>query len=90
MLPAEGLQCSSLGHVPYANGLVFTIGEDQLLTRMENGGRDIVVVSSTSIHFPTFCFYRRIKEEHKTDVPLILHNFTWRSSAPDTINGRFG
>jgi len=53
MLPSESLHSGPLGHVPDPNRLVFSIRENQLVTRVEDTGRDIVEVTSAGVNFPS-------------------------------------
>ena len=46
----EDVKAGPLLHVPHTDTLVLGIGEDQLRIRMEENGRDVVVVSTASVH----------------------------------------
>jgi len=48
----EGVKTSPLGHVPHSDGLVLGVWDDQVLARMKDGARDIVVVASASVDLP--------------------------------------
>lgn len=52
MLTAEGVEADPLGHVPYPDGFVLRVGEDQLLSWMKHDAGHIVVVATAGIHLP--------------------------------------
>ena len=52
VLPSEGVDHHALGHVPDANRFVFAVGQDQILSRVENDAGNVVVVASAGVHFP--------------------------------------
>lgn len=52
MLPTEGVQTRALGHVPDADGLVLTVGDNQLVSRVEQYAGNVVVVPATCVYFP--------------------------------------
>ena len=52
MLPPECLHALPLRHVPHANGLVFRVGNNELLLRMEEGARDVVDVAAQRVDLP--------------------------------------
>lgn len=54
MLSPECLHGRPLGQIPYTDGFVFTTRDDQFVLGVEEGGRDVVEVSSTRIDFPSF------------------------------------
>ena len=41
-----------LGGVPDPDGLVLRVGEDEVLARVEDHARHVVVVTSASVHLP--------------------------------------
>ena len=41
-----------LGHIPDADALVLRIAEDQLLARVEDGTRHVVVMTATGVNLP--------------------------------------
>lgn len=41
-----------LGHIPDSDTLVLRIAEDQLLARMEDGTRHIVVMTTAGVNLP--------------------------------------
>lgn len=53
VFPAERVEAVALGHVPNADALVFRVGEDQLLARVEQHARHVVVVAAARVHFPS-------------------------------------
>ena len=53
MFTTESIETSSFGQIPYSDALIFRIWEDELLFRMEKNARNVVVVTSASIHFPS-------------------------------------
>lgn len=61
ILPAEGVQAGALVHVPHLDALVFTVGQNQLLPRVEQGARDVVIVASAGVHFPRLTKYSPLK-----------------------------
>lgn len=52
MFPPEGVQASPLGHVPDADELVLAVGEDELVSRVEQHAGHVVVVATACVHFP--------------------------------------
>ena len=53
--PAELVEVNEpFGHVPDSNGFIFSIGENEILSGMKCDTGDIVVMSSTGVHFPSF------------------------------------
>ena len=52
MLAPEGVQTGLIAHVPHPDALVLGVGEDQLLSRMEDGAGHVVVMTSTRVHLP--------------------------------------
>lgn len=56
VLAAERLKASPFGHVPYPNSFILRVREDKLLSRMEQNGRDVVVVPTASVDFPSLGF----------------------------------
>ena len=52
VLAPERVQARALRHVPHADRLVLRVGQDQLLPRVEQHARHVVVVATTSVHFP--------------------------------------
>ena len=49
----ESVEAGSLGHVPNPDGLVLRVRDDQVLPWVEDGARDIVVVTTAGVHFPS-------------------------------------
>ena len=49
----ESVQASSLGRVPNPDGFVLAVGHDEVLARMENNARNVVVVTAASVDFPS-------------------------------------
>ena len=52
MFSAEGMETSTFGHIPNTNRLVLRIRHNQILSRMKDHTRHIVVVSTTCVNFP--------------------------------------
>ena len=52
VLPPEGVKAGPLAHVPHPDRLVLTVGEDQLLPRVEDCAADVVVVAAAGVHLP--------------------------------------
>jgi hypothetical protein len=46
------VQAGPLAHVPDSDGLVLTVGEDELLPGVEDGAGDVVIVASTGVNLP--------------------------------------
>ena len=56
LLPPEGLDCSALCKIPYADCLVFTTRNDEFVFGMEERVGDIVEVPSARVNLPSLCF----------------------------------
>ena len=52
MFSAEGMETSTFGHIPNTNRLVLRIRNNQILSRMKDHTRHIVVMSTTCVNFP--------------------------------------
>ena len=52
MFSAEGMETSTFGHIPNTNRLVLRIRHNQILSRMKDHTRHIVVMSTTCVNFP--------------------------------------
>ena len=52
MLPPESMQTGPLGHVPHSDGFVLAVGQDEFLSRVEDGAGHIVVVTTACVHLP--------------------------------------
>jgi hypothetical protein len=63
----EGLDGSALVEIPYADGLVFADGEDEVLVRMEQTSGGVLEVASASVDFPCLGIY--INELANTKCP---------------------
>ena len=61
MFTPKSVQTSALGHVPNPDGFVFGVGHDEVLSGMENHAGDVVVVTPTSVHFPSLKKERKIE-----------------------------
>lgn len=57
----ESVEARPLREVPNADTLVFRVGKDQLLFRMEQDARNIVVMATARINFPRLMKIHRIK-----------------------------
>ena len=53
MFPPEGVKTGSLGRVPNPNGLVFAVGDNQVLTRVKDDAADVVVMAATRVNLPS-------------------------------------
>ena len=84
VLASECVEAGALGHVPDADRLVLGVAQNELLLRVEDGARDVVVVAAASVDFPClgFCESKRSSCEtkyFKDAVPgnrPFLHEFT--------------
>lgn len=54
VFPTEGLNGSSLGHIPHTDRLVLPVRQNELVARVENAGRDVVEVSPAGVDLPSF------------------------------------
>ena len=52
ILPPERVKASPLGHVPDADAFILAVAQDELLSRVEAGAADIVVVAPAGVHLP--------------------------------------
>ena len=52
MFSAEGMETSTFGHIPNTNRLVLRIRHNQILSRMKDHTRHIIVMSTTCVNFP--------------------------------------
>ena len=52
ILAAERVKAAAVGHVPHPYGLVFGVGQNQILARVKHDTRHVVVVPATRVHFP--------------------------------------
>ena len=57
VVPAEGLHSGPFGHVPHSDALVLRVGQDELLTRVEDGAGHVVVVTTARVQLPAFGFW---------------------------------
>mmetsp|Transcript_28238 Transcript_28238/g.86273 ORF Transcript_28238/g.86273 Transcript_28238/m.86273 type:complete len:201 (-) Transcript_28238:656-1258(-) len=67
MLAPERLHALPLRHVPHADGLVFGVGDDQLLFGMEERTRDVVDMTAQGVHLPRL----RLVHPPQLDLPVI-------------------
>ena len=65
VVTAEGLHSSPFGHIPHPDALVLRVGQDELLTRVEDGTGHIVVVAAACIQFPCFGFWTKVEGDHR-------------------------
>ena len=49
----EGVEAGALGGVPDPDGLVLRVGEDEVLPRVEDHARHVVVVATAGVHLPS-------------------------------------
>lgn len=56
VVPAEGLDSGPLGHVPHPDALVLRVGQDELLTGVEDSAGHVVVVAAARVQLPGFGF----------------------------------
>lgn len=59
VFPPKRLQAGPLGHVPDADRLVLRVRENELLARVEEDARHVVVVTAASVDFPGLGFCER-------------------------------
>lgn len=52
VFPTECVQAGAFGHVPYSDAFILTVGQQVLLSRVEQHTRYIVVVATARIYFP--------------------------------------
>lgn len=57
VVPAEGLHSGPFGHIPHPDALVLRVGQDELLTRVEDGTGHVVVVTAACIELPRLGFW---------------------------------
>lgn len=62
MIPSESLHSSPLGHVPHPDALVFRVGKDELLARVEHCTGHIVVVATAGIKLPCLGLWQKTKK----------------------------
>lgn len=62
VVPAEGLHSGSLGHVPHPDAFVLRVGENELLTWVEDGAGHIVVVTAARVQLPGLGFWGRYSD----------------------------
>ena len=53
ILPSKCVETRALGHVPDSYALVLAVAQDKLLSWVEDGTADIVVVASARVHLPS-------------------------------------
>lgn len=58
MVPSKGLHPGPFGHIPHPDALILRIGEDKLLSWMEDSTGHIVVVTATCVELPSFGFWK--------------------------------
>lgn len=58
MITPKRLNSGPLGHVPHPDALVLRVGKDELLTWMEDGAGDVVVVAAACIQLPCLGLWR--------------------------------
>lgn len=52
VLATESLDSCALAHIPYSDGFILGIANDELVSGVEEGTRDIVEMTPACIHFP--------------------------------------
>lgn len=57
VLASKLIQAHAFGHVPHSDRLVLRVAHDELLFRVKDDARDVVVVAATRVHFPGFRLY---------------------------------
>ncbi len=81
MFTSECKQTRTLGHVPHFDRLILTVTQYKLLLWMEYNGRNIVVVTTTRVHFPCFCFFTHEKKNLRIKIAKKEIHYTYHSFA---------
>lgn len=53
MFPPEGVQTIPFSHVPDADELILTVGQDELVSSVEQHAGYVVVVAAAGVHLPS-------------------------------------
>lgn len=71
VVPAEGLHPGPLGHVPHPDALVLRVGQDELLTWVEDGTGHVVVVAAARVQLPGLGFWKKTSDKLTHQLLLI-------------------
>lgn len=67
VLPAEGLDPLPLAHVPDPYRLILRVGDDEVLSSVEEDAGDIVGVAPEGVHLPGLRVRVRVREERENE-----------------------
>ena len=75
MFSSESVETSSLGHIPNPDGFIFWVRNDDILSWVKNHTRNVVVVTSASVNFPSLKKSKKITLLRTVMLFIAIKNF---------------